>query len=136
MALDTCRQFTSLTELSLGVLPHHLEHAKPGDLPRRLGRHQGLVDETTEHVDDGADRGHGGGGIEVEAACEHRQTTEHDAFVIEQEIVTPVEGGGQGLLPVRMATPATGEDGERIVQAGGELCDREVGDTHSGQFEG
>ena len=136
MALDACRQLTSITELSLGVLPHHLEHAEAGGLARRLGRHQGLVDETTEHVDDVADRGHGGGGIEVEAAREHGQTTERDALVVEQEVVTPVEGGGQGLLAVRMAAPATGEDGERIAQAGGELCDREVDDTHGGQLEG
>ena len=80
--------------------------------------------------------GHGGGGIEVEAACEHGQTTERDALVVEQEVVTPVEGGGQGLLAVRMAAPATGQDGERIAQAGGELCDREVDDTHGGQLEG
>ena len=78
----------------------------------------------------------GGGGIEVEAAGEHGQTTERDALVVEQEVVTPVEGGGQGLLAVRMAAPATGEDGERIAQAGGELCDREVDDTHGGQLEG
>ena len=32
MALDACRQLTSITELSLGVLPHHLEHAEAGGL--------------------------------------------------------------------------------------------------------
>ena len=136
MALDACRQLTSVTELSLGVLPHHLEHAEAGDLVRRLGRHQGLVDETTEHVDHVADRRHDGGGIEVEAAGEHRQPTERDALVVEQEVVAPVEGGGQGLLAVRMAAPAPGEDGERIAQAGGELGDREVDDAHGGQLEG
>ena len=127
MALDACRQLTSITELGLGVLPHHLEHAEAGGLARRLGRHQGLVDETTEHVDDVADRRDGGGGIEVEAAGEHGQTTEHDTLVVEQEVVAPVEGGGQGLLAVRMAAPATGEDGERIAQAGGRAGRRRGG---------
>ena len=136
MARDASRQLTSITELSLCVLPHHLEHAEAGGLARRLRRHQGLVDETTEHVDDVADRRNRGRGIEIEAAREHGQTTERDALVVEQEVVTPVEGGGQGLLAVRMAAPVTREEGERIAQADGELCDREVGDTHGGQLEG
>ena len=136
MALDACRQLTSITELRFGVLPHHLEHAEAGGLARRLGRHQGLVDETTEHVDDVAGRRDGGGGIEVEATGEHGQATERDALVVEQEVVAPVEGGGQGLLAVRMAVPATGEDAERIAQAGGELGDGEVDDTYGGQLEG
>ena len=136
MACDASRQLTSITEVSLGVLPHHLEQVEADGLARRLGRHQGLVNETTEHVDDIADGRNGGGGIEIETACEHGQTTERDAFVVEQEVVTPVEGGGQGLLAVRMAAPASGEDGERITQAGGELHDREVDHTHGGQFEG
>ena len=85
---------------------------------------------------DVADRGDGGGGIEVEAAGEHGQTTERDSLVVEQEVVAPVEGGGQGLLAVRMAGPAPGEDGERIAQADGQLGDGEVDDTHGGQLEG
>src|SRR4029077_2152423 len=123
MALDAFPQLAGITELRLGILPYHLEHPEPDSLARRLSRHQGLVDETTEHVDDIAARGYGRGGVEVESADEHGDTTEHEALVVQQQVVTPVERGGQGLLAVRMAAPAMGKDGERIAQAGGELCD-------------
>ena len=136
MAFDACRQLAGIAQPSLGVLPHHLEHAEPNGLARGLCRHQGLVDETTEHVDDIAEHRHRGGGIEVEAARKHGQTTEHDALVVLQKVVTPVERGGQGLLAVGMAVPTMGQDGECIAQAGGELCDREMGDAHSGQLQG
>ena len=98
-------ELTGFTELSLGVLSHHLEQAEAGGLTGGLRRHEGLVDETTEHVDDVDDRSDPGGGIEVEAAGEHGQTTERNALVVEQEVVAPVEGGGEGLLAIRMARP-------------------------------
>ena len=136
MTLDTCFELTGTAELSLGVLPHHLEQAETGGFTRGLRRHQRLVDETTEHVDDVGDRRDAGRGIEVEAAGEHGQTSERNPLVLEQEVVTPVEGGGEGLLAVRMAAPATGQDGQRIAQAGGELGDGEVDDPHRSQLEG
>ena len=55
-------------------------------------------------------RGDGRRGVEVEATREHGQTTEHHALVVEQEVVAPVEGGGQAS--------ADGPDGRRPRRRG------------------
>src|SRR4051794_1687697 len=128
MALDTGRQVASATELGPGILPHDLEHAEAGSFACRLSRHERLVDQTTEHVDHVADPAHGAGGVEVEAAGKDSQATERDALVVEQEVVAPVEGGGQGPLAVRTAVPAAGGGG-----GGGARPGRGVGDHGGGR---
>ena len=107
MALGARLPLAGTLQPSLGVLAHHFQHAEANGVTGRVGRHQGLVDETAESVDDFARGDHLGGSVDIEATGEHGQSPEGDPLVVEQQIVAPVEGGGERLLAIRMPRAAT-----------------------------
>src|SRR4051794_35654092 len=53
-----------------------------------------------------------------------------------EEGLTPVEGGAQGALALRAGAPTIGEQAQGVVQAVGQLRDRQDGDAGGGEFEG
>ena len=70
-------------------------------------------------------RADGLGGRQVATAGEHRQPLEHALLVVEEELVAPVDDRAQRLLARERGARPAGEQAEPIVQAGGDLRDRE-----------
>jgi hypothetical protein len=64
--------------------------------------------------------GYGGGCLQAERAGEDRETTQHDAFGLGQQLVAPVERRPQRLVPRQGRPPSAGQQSEPIVETGGE----------------
>jgi hypothetical protein len=79
---------------------------------------------------------YGDRGVVVEPAGEDSHAAEDDPFVLGQQVMGPVNGGFQGLLARQGGARRAGEQGEALVETGGDLGRRE--DRHSGgrQFYG
>ncbi len=78
---------------------------------------------------------HGLGGLQREAAREDRQPAEQDALRLGQQVVTPVDGGAQRLVPRDGRAAAGGQQREAVVQAGGDLLHRKHLHAGGGQFD-
>ena len=82
------------------VLPHRLEQPVAGDLAARLGDDERRVDEPregAEHLRRRSDA-HALDRLQRERAGKDRQPPEQHPLVVGEQVVAPVQGGGQGLL--------------------------------------
>ena len=79
---------------------------------------------------DGGSRGFG------EAAGEDAKATEEDALLRTQQIETPLEGGAQGLVPLRHITLAADKERKWLVQSGQHGLRREHAHARGSEFDG
>ncbi len=126
------------------ALGRELAHGVEQPIARRsrvLDRHQRLVDEPHEQLDDAAtlerparadvrDRG------ERERAGEDREPPEEHALLPREQVVTPGDRRGEGLLARPRRSPSAGEDVEAVVEPGGDLRRRKRRHTRRGELEG
>ncbi|MGH9289452.1 MAG: hypothetical protein ACRD0V_14385 [Acidimicrobiales bacterium] len=66
-------------------------------------------------MDNVVNLGHCLGGIERKARREDRKTTQNHLLLTVEKVVTPIEGGGQRLLP-RDPAALTGEEPQAVVE--------------------
>ena len=120
--------FAGVDEPLVGVVAQGLEHAKAITVDV-VGDDQGMVDQLREHVEDlrlvnagaGADVL---GGLEAPAAAEHRQPAKQHAFRLFQQLVAPVDGRAECLLPpVRRVRPGA-QKPKTVTEARRDLRDR------------
>ena len=74
--------------------------------------------------------------LDVEATGENRELTEKRALGVEQQLVTPVEGGGEGRLPLRCRTRSAGQQREVVLQTLGDVSRVEGAHTRCRQLDG
>jgi hypothetical protein len=96
--------FSPLGQLLLAVLHQRLELREAELVAVGDGDDERLVDEGLDEVGDLLGREVVGGAHElgrrqVAPAGEHREALEDALFVVEEELVAPVDDGTQGLLP-------------------------------------
>ncbi len=123
-----------------GVLTQRLQHPIPGGRAG-LDDDHGLLDEPADGVQDLA-------GVCVlvpddvlgrhqrPTPLEDRQPVEHALLGIRQELVAPVDGGAQCLLPLLGGAGAGGEQGEAMREPLGDLDRRQGRDPCGGELEG
>ena len=123
-----------------GVLTQRLQHPVPGG-GAGLDDDHGPFDEPADGVedcpgkctlvcDDLFSRRQG------PAALEDREPVEHPLFGLRQQLVAPVDGGAQCLLPFLRGAGAGGEEGEPAPEPHGHLDGRERRHPGSGELEG
>src|SRR5580704_3353797 len=86
-----------------------------------VGDHEGLLDQTREHVGDArgvevAAGAHAFDGFEPEAAGEGCEPTKQGPLVRLEEVVTPLEGRLERLLPCRRSMARRAENPEPVVE--------------------
>ena len=102
---------------------------------------EALVDETAEEVQHvvgvevfvGA---HRFGGVETEPADEGAESAQHCLFVVVEQVVAPVDRGGQGALAGQRGAGPAGEHPEAVVELDGETLDGQSPHPGGGQLEG
>ena len=136
MAVAHRAGLAGLQQPLLGVLAQRLQQAVALLGPARLGQHQRLVHQPREQVQHlprrhrvarvaGAARPHGLGRLQGEAARrapgEDGQAPEQGPLRLGEEVVAPVDGRLEGLLPAQGGAPAPGQQAEPVTQARREL---------------
>jgi hypothetical protein len=86
----------------------------------RIGDDQRALNQPRQEIDDcesvdGRIGGDGGGSVDVEAAGKNRQPPQHDALVLGQQIVAPVERGAQRLVTRQRGARSAREQPEAIA---------------------
>ena len=77
----------------------------------------------------------GFGGLQRRAARKHRQSPQHDALGIGEQVVAPIDRGAQGLLARQGGAAAAGQQAKGIVQPRGDLLDAEHLHAAGGQLD-
>ena len=123
-----------------GVLPQRLQHPVPAGGAGFDDDH-GLFDEPADGVEDLAGRcvlvsddilsRH-----QRPTALEHREPVEHALLGLRQQLVAPVDGGAQRLLPCFGGAGAGGEQGEPVREPLGHLDRRQRRHPGGGELEG
>ena len=114
-------RFPRFVEPLRRVLPDRLQQPVPRRDADLLGDRERLLDEPFEQVEDvdGVDVAVGGhelGGLEVEAAREHREAAQHRPLLVAQQVVGPVDGGPQRLVALDRRAAATGQEPEALPE--------------------
>ena len=107
-----------------------------------VGEHERLVDEAADEV------GHVAGGddarvcaddlgrVQRRPTAERRQPPEHDLFGRLEEVVAPVDQAAQRLLAGLDPAAAAGEEREAVVEASGDVDEREGAQPGRGELDG
>jgi hypothetical protein len=123
-----------------GVLAHQLEQQVAGRAVLLAHHHQRAVDQAAEHVEQGPGLARVGahrlGGVEGEAAAEHRQPGEERLLLAGEQVVAPVDGRAQRAVAGDGVARAGGEQAEAVVQAGEQLLGGEQAHARGGQLDG
>ena len=134
------RAMTRLERLALArlcqalerVMADGVEQAVAGGAILLLDHDERLIDEPREYIQlaraDGLHRG------EVKATRERAEATEEGALHLVEQLVAPVERGGERLLARQGGTPTRREHAKRIAQPLGDLRRREDADTGGRQL--
>ena len=98
------------------------------------------VDQASQQLGDVvlADRGVGAdrfGGRNPEVSGEERDALEHTAFVVEQEVVAPVDHGAQRLLTRERGARADSQQPEPVVEPAQEIIGRERAHPRRGELD-
>ncbi len=125
-------------ELLHRILAHRLEHRVAAGI--RVERHERLVDESREELEDVACRdlascGNGLGGVEREPAREHGEAAQQRALRLGEKVVAPVDQCAQRLLSRQRRPVAGGEQAEAVVDARGDLLDRQRAQARCRELE-
>jgi hypothetical protein len=127
-------------ELLVGVLPERLEHpVAHGVVGAALGRHQRLVEEPGQVGRHAVERqrrrpADAFGRLEIEAAAEAGEPGEKHALGRLEQVVAPVDGRTQRLMPWHPAAGAP-EEREARVEAASDLVGGEGGDTRGSELD-
>jgi hypothetical protein len=102
-------------------LANRLEHSIARVALGAVSYDEGLVHEQRQLVEnlvrfEWLARTHRLRGVEVEAARENRQAGEQHALWLREQVVTPLHGRSQRLLPWHRGTCPSGEQPEPVVQ--------------------
>ena len=134
--------FAAGLEALQSELPQRLQHPEAGLTGGPLlGPHEALAGERRHRLHHVARRAAGLGAhrarrLQGEAPDEHRQRAEQAAIGLLEQVVAPLDGPAQGLLPGRQVASAADEQREPAVQAVEEGRRREQLDAGSGELEG
>src|ERR1043165_9397745 len=74
-------------------------------------------------------------GREIATAGKCRQSLEYALFVVEEELVAPVDHRAQRLLTWERGTRPAGEQAEPVFQTSGDLLDRERAGARGGELD-
>ena len=111
-----------------GVGADRLEHHQSRRPVGVLAAHeQALGDQAVERVKTGG--GDRFGGLHRRAAGEHREPGEAGLLGVAEQVVAPVDGRAQCLLARRCIAGAGAERSERLVEALGDLPNRQQSTT-------
>ena len=104
-----------------------------------IGHDHRLVDERSQHLEHVAVErrpgDHGLGRGEIEAPGEHRDSSEHDTFVVVEQFVTPVEGRTHRSVPITSAVAPGHEYIEARCESKRELGQRHRPDVGGGELD-
>src|SRR5262249_39009912 len=84
----------------------------------------------------GSARAHRLRGRELEAASEHGEAAKQQLLLVEQQIMAPLQGGREGLLPRRRRAAARAPQREAVVEALGERARSEGPESGRRELEG
>ena len=106
-----------------------------------FGEDQRLLDESSEGVQDvhGVDRlagAHRLRRLERRPAGEDREPAQDGPLRLGQQVVAPVDGGAQRLVPGEGRPAAAGQEAEAVVQPGRDLLHRQGAHPGGGQLDG
>jgi hypothetical protein len=132
----------ALEEAGVGVVLQGLQHAVAHAGGPVVGEHERLVDEAADEVGhvaggDGARVcAHDLGRVQRRPTAERRQPPEHDLFGRLEEVVAPVDQAAQRLLAGLDPAAAAGEEREAVVEASGDVDERERAQPGRGELDG
>ncbi len=123
------------------VLPDRAEQLKAGACRGVLHPQQRLVREPGQQLQqpprtDVVPGRHPLGGRQRKAAREHSQPPEHRPLVRLQQVVTPVQGRPQGLMPGRCRAGSADQHPEHVLQPLGQLLRGQDPHPGRGQLDG
>ena len=123
-----------------GEQPDGLQQPVPQGRRGGLGHHQALVHQRPEQAGDiqhvqVSGPAHRLGGIQAEAAGEHRQARQQQLLGAGQQRIRPVDGGPQRLLAFQRGAAAPRQQPEPLIQAGGQLTERHRPQAGRGQLD-
>ena len=105
----------------------------------RIGNDHRLVDERSQHLEHVAVErrpgDHGLGRGEIEAPGEHRDSSEHDTFVVVEQFVAPVERRPHRSVPITSAVAPGGEHVEARSESTSELGQWHRPDAGGGELD-
>ena len=129
-------RLTALGQATGGVLADRLEQSVARPAVAMLGDHEGLVDQPPDGVQhaaaSGADRARR---REVEAAGEHGEAAEDDAFGFVEQVMAPLDRGRERLLAFGRAAGAPHEQREAVVEPALDLARRQGPQPRGGELE-
>ena len=132
--------FAGFGQLLESVAASRVEETIMRRCPPRVHGQEGLGDETCQafnqigpvQISIGSQ---GTGGFETEGSREDRKASQDHAFALGQEVMAPVQRGGQGLMASRSITPPL-EHTEPVIEEGKDLADLEGVDACRSEFDG
>ena len=128
-------------ETEPSVLAHALEQAVPGRaVVALLGSDHRLVDEIRQHLDhvevvERLEADHVAGGLQAEIAHEPTQATEPEPLLLVEQVVAPVDGGLQGLMPVACRPGVVHQQAEPLVEPLHDLGRRHHAQPRHGELD-
>jgi hypothetical protein len=109
----------------VGKLPDRFQEAESRPVGGWIVKHEGRVDQPGQRVNDvrttcGTERLNRG---VIEASSEHTETSQERFLRIGEELIRPLDGRCQCLVPVRDTTSWDGGQVELVVESGGNGVD-------------
>jgi hypothetical protein len=135
------RVLAYLTQFLLAELAHRLQHPVPDGAAVLLPDQDRLAHQRGQHVQQAlvgrvAARADGLGGVQLEAAGEHRGAGPEQLLGRGAQVVAPVDAGPQRLLPGGHAPQGGGEQVIPVGQALGDLLRGQRPQPDGGQLDG
>ena len=118
------------------VLPDDLQQPVASARSCSVCRHKGFVDQPGQHFDGSGLTGYLLGSMQAEPACEDGQPPEQHAFPFGQQLMTPIQRGGQSPLPVQPAAAQVAGHAEHVLEPIGEFSHRQVREPRSSELQG
>ena len=128
----------TLAQPVLCVGANRFEEGVTSEVVLPAGAHQRLIDQTVQRLPHARDRpvqGQGGEHVGVPAANEHRQPFEETLVIRIEEVVRPLDHGGDGAVPFGPSPPHS-QLFEPFGHFGRQLGDGAGAEARRGQFDG
>src|SRR5262249_20955988 len=140
MSSQQSRNLATLLKLLSGVSAHGVEQTILYRLAGRFDRDERLGHEITDVRGDIGLRSliithHSDRGFENKGAHEYRQATQDHALILRQQLIAPIDRGGQSLMSRQIRPSSLGQQLETIIEKREQFRSRECIGTSGRQFD-